>query len=170
MQSGWQVGLVVTANLMNCVFSGAPGDEAGDGAFAAVTDPQLSVAGGVAAARANIAAVLEPDADLDGFGDASQDLCPQSAATQAACPPPTTVITKSPAKKTTQRKVTLAFSSAPGATYTCTVDGKAPAPCRSPFKKKLTLGKHVVVVTATSPAGISDPTPPSARFKIVRKR
>jgi hypothetical protein len=31
-------------------------------------------------------AVIEPDADADGFGDETQDLCPQSATTQAACP------------------------------------------------------------------------------------
>lgn len=31
-------------------------------------------------------AVLEPDADHDGFGDETQDACPQSAATQAPCP------------------------------------------------------------------------------------
>jgi hypothetical protein len=169
VQAGWQVGSVVTANLMNCVFAGVAGDEVGYGTFAAATDQQLNVAGGVAG-RANIAAVLEPDADLDGFGDASQDLCPQSAATQAACPAPATVITKAPAKKTTKRKVTLAFTSVPGATYTCAVDGAAAAPCRSPFRKRLSVGKHVVVVTATSAAGISDPTPPSARFKIVRRR
>jgi hypothetical protein len=32
--------------------------------------------------------VIEPDADNDGFGDETQDQCPQSAATQGACPPP----------------------------------------------------------------------------------
>jgi hypothetical protein len=32
------------------------------------------------------AAIIEPDADNDGFGDETQDKCPQSAATQAACP------------------------------------------------------------------------------------
>lgn len=32
------------------------------------------------------AVVIEPDADNDGYGDESQDLCPQSAALQAACP------------------------------------------------------------------------------------
>jgi hypothetical protein len=31
--------------------------------------------------------VIEPDADNDGFGDESQDGCPQSAAIQVACPP-----------------------------------------------------------------------------------
>ena len=30
---------------------------------------------------------LEPDADGDGFGDLTQDACPQSAATQGTCPP-----------------------------------------------------------------------------------
>ncbi len=171
VQTGWQLGSVVTAANMNCIFLGVAGDIAGyDSTFVPGSDTQLTAAGTVAGARLNLAAVLEPDADLDGFGDFSQDLCPQSAVTQAACPPPSTVITKAPAKKTTKRKVTLVFSSVPGATYTCAVDGQPAVPCTSPFKKKLALGKHVVVVTATSAAGISDPTPPSARFKIVKKR
>lgn len=33
-------------------------------------------------------AALEPDVDGDGFGDETQDLCPQGAAFQAACPVP----------------------------------------------------------------------------------
>jgi hypothetical protein len=33
-----------------------------------------------------VAATVEPDADHDGFGDETQDKCPQSATTQAACP------------------------------------------------------------------------------------
>jgi hypothetical protein len=35
-------------------------------------------------------AVVEPDVDADGFGDDTQDLCPQSASSQSAalCPPP----------------------------------------------------------------------------------
>ncbi len=36
--------------------------------------------------RLPLAALLEPDADNDGFGDETQDQCPQSATTQAACP------------------------------------------------------------------------------------
>jgi len=36
--------------------------------------------------RAPIAAVIEADADNDGFGDETQDGCPQSAAIQIACP------------------------------------------------------------------------------------
>jgi hypothetical protein len=33
-----------------------------------------------------VAAVIEPDADNDGFGDETQDKCPQNAAVQTACP------------------------------------------------------------------------------------
>ena len=34
----------------------------------------------------SVSAVIEPDADNDGFGDETQDACPQSATTQVACP------------------------------------------------------------------------------------
>jgi hypothetical protein len=40
----------------------------------------------VTTARVPVAAVIEPDADNDGFGDETQDKCPQSASTQAECP------------------------------------------------------------------------------------
>jgi hypothetical protein len=33
-----------------------------------------------------LAGVIEPDADHDGYGDETQDKCPQSAAVQTACP------------------------------------------------------------------------------------
>jgi hypothetical protein len=33
-----------------------------------------------------VSATVEPDADGDGFGDETQDACPQSAALQSACP------------------------------------------------------------------------------------
>jgi len=39
-----------------------------------------------AGARVPAIAVLEPDGDGDGFGDETQDQCPQSATTQTACP------------------------------------------------------------------------------------
>jgi hypothetical protein len=39
-----------------------------------------------AEARFPVSAVIEPDADNDGFGDETQDQCPQSATSQTACP------------------------------------------------------------------------------------
>ncbi len=35
--------------------------------------------------RLNVSAVLEPDADQDGFGDETQDQCPTNAGTQGPC-------------------------------------------------------------------------------------
>jgi hypothetical protein len=48
-------------------------------------------------------AVIEPDADNDGYGDETQDQCPQSAATQAACP----VVTLSVSATAKKKLVTL---------------------------------------------------------------
>ena len=107
----------------------------------------------------NISAVLEPDVDGDQYGDISQDLCPQSKLTQAACPAPDTKVTKKPKKRSAARKAKIKFSSTiAGSTFTCAVDGKAAKPCTSPFKKKFKVGKHTVVITATSAVGIVDPT------------
>jgi hypothetical protein len=44
--------------------------------------------------RVPAVAVLEPDADNDGFGDETQDQCPQSASAQVACPVVTLSTTK----------------------------------------------------------------------------
>jgi hypothetical protein len=37
----------------------------------------------------NVSAVVEPDADSDGYGDTTQDLCPTDATTHQACATPT---------------------------------------------------------------------------------
>jgi len=39
--------------------------------------------------RIPVVGTIEPDVDNDGFGDETQDACPQSAAAQVACPPVT---------------------------------------------------------------------------------
>ena len=44
----------------------------------------------LASRRLNIAARLEADADADGFGDETQDLCPGSAGASSGCPSGTT--------------------------------------------------------------------------------
>jgi hypothetical protein len=65
--------------------------------------------------RVPAVAVVEPDADNDGFGDETQDACPQSAAVQVACPVVKLSISASAKKKlvtvlvtgTTAAKVTV---------------------------------------------------------------
>jgi hypothetical protein len=51
------------------------------GAGSSLSQPASSVA----ERRVNLEAVLEPDEDHDGYGDASQDLCPGSPIATSAC-------------------------------------------------------------------------------------
>jgi hypothetical protein len=55
----------------------------GDGGGPGTTVPFMQIP---SSARVPIAALIEPDADGDGFGDETQDQCPQSAASQTTCP------------------------------------------------------------------------------------
>ena len=117
----------------------------------------------------NIAATVEPDVDGDGFGDVSQDLCPQSASVQAAaCPAPDTTVKKP--RLVGRNKVKFTFrSSIPGSTFVCAIDSNQFLPCKSGFRKKFSFGKHVIQVAAVSPQGIVDPTPFKGKFKLVRR-
>ena len=63
----------------------------------------------------------------------------------------------------------IAFNSEAGAAFPCSVDGKAPVRCTSPFRKRFSIGRHVVLITATNSLGIPDPTPAKVAFRIVRR-
>jgi hypothetical protein len=122
-------------------------------------------------------ATIEPDADHDGFGDETQDLCPTLAG-PGACPVaapkpaapiqrPDTAITKGPSGEIHARNVTFAFRSDPaGATFECKFDKRAFKQCGSPRKfKHLGLGQHKFQVRALNAAG-TDPIPATRSFKI----
>jgi hypothetical protein len=171
--AGALLGGQVSSGSMQCIFSAvSSGDEFKAGAFDPDSSSTMTTTGSYTG-RWDISAVVESDADGDGYGDVTQDLCPESATTQAACGPaggaPDTTVTKTPRKKSTKRKATITFTSTvAGSTFTCAVDKKPAVPCSSPFKKKYKLGKHQVRITATSPAGIADPTPVTVKFKVTR--
>ena len=131
--------------------------------------PTGPFAGTSTAVRLNASAVVETDADHDGYGDVTQDPCPQTAGSQAPCPAPDTRISKKPKKRSAHRRVKVAFTSTiPGSTFTCAIDkSSGPQPCTSPLKRKLSYGKHTIVVTALS-HGVPDPTPVIVRFRILR--
>jgi hypothetical protein len=170
VQAGWQLGVGTSVSGQACAIdAGIAGDVLGAQVnFNADTSTDMTLSP-TAARRPDISAVLEPDLDGDLYGDISQDLCPQSKLTQAACPAPDTKVTKQPKKSSTKRKATIKFSSSiAGSTFTCNVDKKAATPCTSPFKNRFKYGKHQVVITATSPAGIVDATPVTVRFKVKR--
>jgi hypothetical protein len=173
--AGATLGVFNSLNDMGCKGVAPSGDVVVTGLFDPGTQTDFSGASDINYV-ANISAVWEPDADHDGYGDVSQDGCPQQASTQAPCPgtstgpgaKPDTTVTKQPKKKSTKRKVKIKFTSVPGATFTCRLDKKPAKACTSPFKAKLKPGKHKVLITATSPAGAVEAEPAKVKFKILR--
>ena len=64
--------------------------------------------------RVPVSAVIEPDADNDGFGDETQDACPQSAAVQVPCP----VVALSTSTQVKTNSVTVIVTSSTAAPVT----------------------------------------------------
>jgi hemolysin type calcium-binding protein len=73
-----------TANTSQCLNTGAAGGDVIGIASAGPIGQSEMVANGPTV-LANVSANLEPDADKDGFGDETQDLCPTQAGTQGPC-------------------------------------------------------------------------------------
>jgi hypothetical protein len=93
--------------------------------------------------RLDVSALIEPDADQDGFGDETQDSCVGTGGTQDGCPspeppptpdtsPPTTTITSGPPAKTKRRKAVFGFVSDETATFECALDKNPFFECESP--------------------------------------
>ena len=162
------IALFMPAGNVACKQAGVAGDVVGAGVGPdPSTVPSVTIPIPFAASRMNLSAVWEPDVDRDGYGDVSQDGCPQSATTQTPCAAPEVTITKAPKKRSSKRKAKVRFtSSVAGSTFTCQVDRRPAKACTSPFTKRFRYGKHTVVVTATSPIGVVDPTPAVVKFKI----
>lgn len=123
--------------------------------------------------RLNVAAVLEPDADADGFGDESQDGCATDASLQAACVDTTLLKVPKNKVKTRRRRarVTFAFTAtAPGSTFECNLDGAGFRPCSSPTRMRVKKGRHAFKVRAVSPGGVADASPAADTWKVKRKR
>jgi hypothetical protein len=135
----------------------------------------------IASAQLDVAAQLEPDADGDGFGDETQDQCPADPSVQAAagsCPvqpvpdrtPPQTALNGVPKKKSKSKKATLSFSSEPGATFRCSLDGNSFSDCTSPLSVKAALGRHSFVVFAKDAAGNVDDSPATASWTVKKRK
>ena len=129
------------------------------------------------AERMSVEAQIERDADGDGYGDETQDLCPTDASTQGRCAvldvlAPDTSITKGPKKKTKSKNTTFAFtSSEPRSTLECSLDSGGFSPCTSPEKVKARkTGKHNFLVRARDAAGNLDTTEASWSWKRVKKK
>lgn len=84
---------------------------------------------------------------------------------------PVTTITRAPKKmmrtKAKRTKVRFAFrSDQPGSTFECKLDRRPFAACSSPLRVKVKRGRHTFQVRAVNAAGVADPTPAKARFRV----
>ena len=139
----------------------------------------LDFAGNEQAARLDASAVIEPDADGDGFGDETQDTCVGTAcggtggggggASADSTAPDTTLQGKKRVKtKKKAAKVKFTFSSdEAGSKFMCRLDAKPFADCTSPRSVKAKIGTHVFAVVAIDGAGNADPTAAAKQFKVV---
>lgn len=118
----------------------------------------------------DVSAVVEPDADGDGFGDESQDQCPSDASKQGDCAAPDTRITRGPKDKTKKKSATFEFTSEPGASFRCSLDGQPFAACTSPHVVRVGKGKHAMSVQSVDAAGNADSSPASDQWKVKRKK
>ncbi|HYU61684.1 MAG TPA: hypothetical protein VEK39_13065 [Solirubrobacterales bacterium] len=114
----------------------------------------------------DVSAILESDCDSDGFGDETQD------PNLAPCPPaPETTITKGPKDRTKKKHATFEFTAnEPGASFECSLDGRAFAPCTSPHAVKVRKGKHTFAVRATDAGNNVEGSPASDDWKVKKKK
>jgi hypothetical protein len=122
----------------------------------------------------DVSAILEPDADNDGFGDETQDQCTGLGGATNGCPPNTT-ITQRPKDKTKKKTATFAFTAGPAlaarqaVTFQCKLDSGPFEPCTSPKTYKVKRGRHTFQVQATLD-GFTDSTPATDSWKRKKKK
>ncbi len=141
----------------------APGSDPGPGDTVLLSSPGTML-------LLNVSAVLEQDADQDGFGDETQDCDPADASKAQDCTGPQATITKGPKNKSKRKQATFEFaSSEPGSSFECELDGGAFEPCNSPKIVKVSKGKHNFQVRTTDQAGNVGP-PVSDAWKVKKKK
>lgn len=90
------------------------------------------------------------------------------AAATAGGQAPNGRIRKHPRKRTTKRRARFAFTSnQPGSHFVCKLDRRRFRPCKSPFVRRLTPGRHTFRLRAINGAGVPDPTPAVFRWRIL---
>jgi hypothetical protein len=120
-----------------------------------------------------VQATIEHDADHDGYGDETQDLCPSDPTLHSVCDtfPPQTSIAKGPRKKTKSKKATFTFTSTePGSSFECSLDGARFRACTSPMTVTVKeRGKHNFLVRARDAHGNLDTSEAGWSWKVVKK-
>ena len=171
VQGGELLGLHHTANAdcyrlaLGYDVGTIPGDQAPGvtAAYAPISGAQLSVS-----------AVLEPDADNDGYGDETQDCAPTDQSRNEDCNPPDSTITKGPKKKTKKKRATFEFTGTEPlraiARFECALDNTEFIPCTSPVTVRVKKGKHTFSVRAADEFNNIDATPATYSWKVKKKK
>jgi large repetitive protein len=107
---------------------------------------------------------------IDQLGNA--DSTPAARSFTVRTSPPETVLRRHPPKTIlTGRAWTRVsfgfFSPAAGSTYRCRLDRRGFAPCSSPRRYRVRLGRHRFTVVAVGPTG-PDPSPARFAFRVLR--
>lgn len=84
--AGVHLGIAVTA-ADQAYYTYNDGDTVGGNFDVAAPIGASALVGNFGQRHVNIAAILEPDADHDGYGDETQDGCPSDPTVQTKCPP-----------------------------------------------------------------------------------
>lgn len=148
VHAGDIVGVLVTNG--NCALGTGQSQDVGRTRSTTPATPVGATANYALAAgfQLDIAAQLEPDLDGDGYGDETQDACPQLPSTQTACPTPRAIFKKTPISSpnhTAQFKFT---SDVAGATFECKLDDHPYKTCASPHSVTVRRGRHTFKVRA----------------------
>lgn len=84
-------------------------------------------------------------------------------------PLPDTILRRRPPHRTASRVATFAFAAdEPDARFECRRDRREFRPCQSPFRIRVSVGRHVFRVRATA-SGQTDPTAAVARWRVVKR-
>jgi hypothetical protein len=118
---------------------------------------------------------LDPRRDLGAYEyQVAQPTCapPTPPAEQPDIIAPETRLDKRPARriKTSHPRVKVTFSfgsTESGSTFRCKLDTKPERACSSPKSYRVRPGRHVFHVSAIDAAGNRDPSPATARFKVI---
>jgi hypothetical protein len=120
---------------------------------------------------AALLALLAPGIEEAALGDEPADGCPADVMITTDCVSPIVTIDKGPRKQSNKAQAKFTFTSdEAGSTFSCSVDGKSPKTCASPFTtKKLRPGKHTFGVRATDVAG-NQSTEALYKWKVKKKK
>jgi uncharacterized repeat protein (TIGR01451 family) len=143
VQGGDFIGMSSLSTMAPCSFPGAAADKHREVAFADPA-PGTTTTFGMppSATRVNVAATLEPDADQDGFGDETQDLCLSLPGSAQGCPRADLALSKTARQGAESDLVTY--------TLVARNDGPDPVP---DVGVRDTLPANARVVSASGPLG-----------------